>query len=316
MVMTKAKKWFYTVIIGLFLIAGLFINYELDRDFLSQFGFDGFFVIISIGFFIGIKILTEFLFFRVKGVAKYFLGGFALFLIIASILSIFFVRIFKSETLFQEKENVNLTIEKQNREVDQNRGLILSQIYSLEKQVSNKQAMIKELDPTDSKWLRHRYSKDIIKLNTQKLSLLKELKTIKKGEISLTKKETTLHGALNRVFGTKSNTLTLSVNLIFTLIVDGALILLCFGLSFITKEPLKSSPEMVVNNSEKVVNLSFHRPESLVNRLKIAVNDSPLNQNEFAKKKLGISKVALWKIMNGKTKKISSEVEERIKAVV
>ncbi len=341
---TKIKKYLLSIIISLFLLAGLYLNYELDKDFLSQFGFTGFFVIVSIVFFIGIKIISEFLFFRLTGLKKWLVGSFALFVVIGSIISIFFVRIYKSESMFQSKMNINQTIDSKNRVAAQNRLLLINQVKSIEKQIKLKTSMINDLN--DSRWLKYRYAKDIGKLNTQKLVLIKDIRSLKTNEIPVTKKTTSLHSALNIALGYDSKNLTLGVNLLFTIFVDTALILLCFGLSYI----LGSSPVKLINephnkpvkdfsragkmispllnqnvvirkhsiNRDKPVNDRSERQVNLVNlvdKLKKALDSSSLTQDQFAREKLGISKVSLWKILNGKTKTISQPVQERILAI-
>ena len=350
MAMTRAKSISYSLIMGILLTAGLYINYELDHDFLSQFGFSGLFVTVSIIFFISIKILSEFLFFRLAGVTKYLVGVFALFTILLSISSIFFVRIWKSESVFQHTKNLNKSIEKTNNEVDTNRKLLLSQITSLDKQINIKQDIISKLNDTQDRWTIYNYNKQIDKLNTQKIALLNDLKVLKSDKVSIEKKETSLHESLNKAFGTNSNNLTIAVNLLFTLFVDGSLILLCFGLSY-TLSPIQTKKAIEKEETQKEKALPFHnnkvvnlhnqniqprrenenatmRFKTVNNNVNHTVNTSqketdPLNtlqklvnqsnQSDVAKK-LDISRTWLNQVLNGK-KPLSDSVREKIEAL-
>jgi len=348
--MTRAKSITYSLIMGILLIAGLYLNYELDRDFLSQFGFSGLFVTVSIIFFISIKILSEFLFFRLRGITKYLVGVFALFTILLSISSIFFVRVWKSESVFQHTKNLNRSIEKTNNEVDTNRKLLLSQINSLDKQINVKQNIISKLNDTNDRWTIYNYNQQIDKLNTHKMVLLKDLKALKSDKVSIEKKETSLHESLNKAFGTDSNNLTIAVNLLFTLFVDGSLILLCFGLSY-TLSPTQSKRATEKEETQKEKALPFHnnkvvnlynqniqpkhenenaamRFKTVNNNVNHMVNTSqkmidPLNilkahvnqstQSEVAEK-IGVSRVWLNQVLNGK-KPLSDSVKEKIEAL-
>ncbi|MDH5679976.1 MAG: hypothetical protein OEZ36_00195, partial [Spirochaetota bacterium] len=175
MAISNTKKYLYTIILSLLIGIGLYINFELDRDFLSQFGFSGLIVVISIVFFIGIKIISEFFFFRLKGIGKVFTGLFAVSLIVLSITSIFFIRVYKTDTVRQHKESVNLSITKASDEATEYRDTILNQIKSLESQVRTKETQISKLDMKDDKWLIYDYNKKIEKLNAQKIALLGKL---------------------------------------------------------------------------------------------------------------------------------------------
>lgn len=325
MTLTKPKKIFYTMILSCFLVAGLYINFELDRDFLTQFGFSGLFVVVSILFFIGLKIIAEFLFFKLQGVAKYLVGIFALFVIIGSITSIFFIRIYKSESMFQHQQAVNTSIENQKNEMSQNKSLLLSQINSVDEQIKLKMSLIGSLDGENNKWLKHRYNNEINALNAQKTALLDKFSNLKGTSSPIVQKEkvATLHDSLNRVFGVGGDKLTLGVNLIFTIFVDTALLLLIYGIAFVSnaKETRLISPVNrgvlpakreieTINHVDKPVVNDDDDHDGLIEKLA----NSSLTREELSNR-LGISTVALWKITTGKTKSIRPSLREKIEAL-
>ncbi|MDH5679938.1 MAG: hypothetical protein OEZ36_00005, partial [Spirochaetota bacterium] len=157
-------------------------------------------------------------------------------------------------------------------------------------------------------------------------------------------KQATLHEALNRAFGVKADKLTLYVNLAFTVFIDLALLFLIYILSGLwNTQTAKSEPHsgttsdfkgesraMTPGESERSKVVNLHSPVNravnsqgsqssdtdLIGKLKKAVDSSPLNQEDFAREKLGITKPALWKILTGRTKTISQPVRERIREVV
>lgn len=336
MSMSKSKKYVYSIILSLLIGIGLYINFELDRDFLSQFGFSGVIVIISIVFFIGIKIISEFFFFRLKGIGKVMTGLFAVSLIGLSITSIFFIRVYKTDSVRQHKESVNSSISQGKSEATEYRDTILNQIKSLERQVRTKETQFSKLDMKDDKWLIYDYNKKIEKLNAQKIALLGKLPRQTAIKLDDKEKQATLHEALNRAFGVNADSLTLYVNLAFTVFVDLALLFLIYILSGLwntqmaKSEPHNGTTSDLEGESERSKVVNLHSPVKravnsqetmatdyeLIGLLQKAVNESPLKQADFAREKLGITKPALWKIMTGRTKTISQPVRERIREVV
>ena len=106
LLMHKKNKWLATFLIIL-LLTGLYIIYHLQQGFLEHFGFTKSFAIISVLFWDIMKLLMEFLFFRLKGMRKVVIGVLALIILSGSLLSVYSLRIYYSELKFNNATYIN-----------------------------------------------------------------------------------------------------------------------------------------------------------------------------------------------------------------
>lgn len=233
--MNKIKKYLLTAILSFFLINGIYINIILDRDFLAQIGLEGHIILASLIFFIGTKVIAEYFFFSLKGLKKWFVGFYALFIITASILSIFFIRVWKAEKIYSQKESFNSIVQKKNQQRSQKINLYKDRLKELKEQINLKKSLIQKADKIENKWLRHRYNKEINELSKEEKNIFSQYLALINQPIKKEKHKESLQSTLDKTFGHQSKSFLTFVNLILAILVDGSLILLSFGLSYILK---------------------------------------------------------------------------------
>ena len=112
-------KVFYIVLLSMLLLLSLYVNIELDKEFLNQLGLPSNIVLVSILLFVAGKTVSELIFFHLKkwNLTKIIVGMLSLVFIFVSIYSIFLTRLYKSEQMFQKKKQVNNIIEKKKDEI-------------------------------------------------------------------------------------------------------------------------------------------------------------------------------------------------------
>ncbi len=257
--MTQSKNIYLISIIALLLITGLYINFILQKDFLTQQGFDGLLAVICICFFDASKIISEIVFFKMKGLAsKIAIGVFAVILIFLSVYTTFSVRTWKSQLTFYEMESSRKDLNAKNKQIDDRKSRLATQLKSLEEQIHTKREMIQSINSdrrTKNNWLSFQYNKEIDKLNEQKLSLLKKIDSIDQKKILTTDKQISLHKAMSQALGNEGQNLELLTNLMIALVTDGIILFLCFSLSFlISQRELLLSEEQNRENDQTETN--------------------------------------------------------------
>jgi len=330
MKLSIVPKYILLIILVVILSGAVYLTFVLDRDFLTEFGLNGITAIVGLTVVLSGKLLCEFLYFRLKGVGKYLIGSFAFLIIVCTLLSIFFVRVQKSVGTHNHKTEINHILTERDQNLIEDRKLLKEGIVSIESQIKSKQSQITKLDTEKDKWLILRYQKEVGKLNNQKLTLITKMQDIKPLKIKDAQKETSLHSALNQVFGTDPTILTLSVNFLLTIITEGIILVTIFSISLLWSPKTNSIPE---KNSIPVVQKTVYQrqkksiPENntipleeknnewYIQKLEKAFNNAGLSQEKFALEKLGITKMALYKIRTGKTKNISRDVKAQIEAL-
>ncbi|MDH5680198.1 MAG: hypothetical protein OEZ36_01310 [Spirochaetota bacterium] len=226
-------------VISVLLITGLYINFILQKDFLTQLGFDGLLAIICIIFFDASKIISEILFFKMKtAFSRVVIGIFAFLLIFLSVYTTFSVRTWKSELTSQEIESVNLNLKAKNDRVKEARKRLNNQLDSLEEQIKTKREMILALNKDEkskngNKWLAYHYNKDMNRLNQQKVALLKKIEDVDKRKIVRSDTPVSMHKAITNRLGAKGENMEMVINLVIALVTDGIILFLCYGLSFL-----------------------------------------------------------------------------------
>ncbi len=245
------QKALYLTLVCIFLSAGLFINFILQKDFLTQLGFSGLVVVITIIFFDGAKVLSEILFFKIKGFSKVIIGIFAIFLFLISVYSTFAVRNWKARQTFEKVEKVNIHNQESNRDLAKKKARLTNQIKSLEGQINTVQKLISSLNGKKDKWLGLRYQKEITKLNNQKIALLTQMNSLDKSKISVKKRKITLQHAMAESFGSSGEKLSIITNLIIALMVDGIILFLCYNFSYLAVNKTESDPNLLKTKENK-----------------------------------------------------------------
>ncbi len=231
------KKFFSALGLLILLSLALTLNFILQQDYFNQIGFAGIVVFISIILLDTSKVLSETMFFRIKHcIAKYILAVFSIVLLIISAYTTFSVRQHKTYMAHTSIEKDNQSITEKNTSIKQQKQRLQDQISSIDGQIKTKQSLITSLqDDEKGKWLRHRYNKEIDKLDIQKSPLLKEINKLDKQIIPIDKKKVSLQTALALSIGIKAMKIETITNLTIALTIEGIIIFLCYSLSFVLR---------------------------------------------------------------------------------
>ena len=293
------KNTFLIISISVLLLTGLYINFILQKDFLTQIGFEGFLAIICILFFDSSKIISEILFFRMKNfMSRFIVGIFAILLIFLSIYTTFSVRTWKSQQTFKTTENRNMSFKERNKQIEESKQRLTNQLTSLEEQIKMKRDLVHEMNnKNQNKWITFRYNKEINTLNEQKLLLLKKIENLNTEVVFSTKETTTLPQAMIDKLGGKGEELELLINLIIASVTDGIILFLCFGLSFVISQKENQfisfkSPRQDIDN-EKHNEANHYIPSNNITNFNVSNKENILfydDPSQELKKDFTISK--------------------------
>lgn len=231
------KNIFLILIITILLFTGLYINFILQQDFLTQFGFEGYIAILCIIFFDASKVMSEILFFQVRNfITKLSVGLFAFSLIFLSIYTTFSVRTWKSQITIHESKNITLSVKEEEEKAERVKNRVKQQIESLDEQIEIKKSIIISLNKANKSknaWLISVYNKKLDQFTKDKIKLLRELEDIEKAKKTGVHAPLTLTKAMKERLGEKGENLELATNLVIAVLTDSIILFLCFGLSFL-----------------------------------------------------------------------------------
>ncbi len=264
--MTKAKSTALIVLVSILLATGLYINFILQKDFLTKLGFEGLLAIICILFFDASKIISEIVFFNLKSISsKLIIGTFALLLVFLSVYTTFSERTWKSQVKTLEMEDYNHGIQEQNQLIEDSKKRLKSQLNDLDEQIATKRNLITKLKEdsgkNNDKWLLFQYNKEIFqynkeidKLNKDKSVLLARIDKIDKTKVINPKKHYSLKEALKNGLGiVQGENLEVVSNLVIAVVTDGIILFLCFSLSFLAGARVQITIEEVHSSSQPVI---------------------------------------------------------------
>ncbi len=187
------KKIIFTAILGFFLFLGFYINFDLDKEFLSQSNYNKNVLVVTIIFFIGLKALIELYFFSIKKInfTKIITGVFALALVVAGVYAGYLVRTYSAEEQYMTTEAANQDIDRKNKSLDESKKRLQSQIESYDSQIKTIQDKINDTHFTYTGLIRS-YRKEINQINIEKNKLSARLDKIASLYVPFSKKKTTL----------------------------------------------------------------------------------------------------------------------------
>lgn len=175
-------KYIYTSVVVSLLVLGIYISFELQKDFLIQVGLRELLAICLFIFFDGSKIIAEVVFFRISHWIKPVVGVYAILLIIVSAFATGSVRLWKSEeALFQSaQENVQMetTVGTEQSKRTELQRLIDSyylQVQQVEAQITSIQTQINGLDPRRYVTTVRQYQRDIETKQQEKSGFLAKI---------------------------------------------------------------------------------------------------------------------------------------------
>ncbi|GMT49581.1 MAG: hypothetical protein IEMM0008_1120 [bacterium] len=263
--MTKAKSTALIVLVSILLATGLYINFILQKDFLTKLGFEGLLAIICILFFDASKIISEIVFFNLKSISsKLIIGTFALLLAFLSVYTTFSERTWKSQVKSLEMEDYNHAILERNLQIENSKKRLKTQLKSLDEQIDTKRNLITKLkedsNKNNDKWLLFQYNKEIFqynkeidKLNKDKSGLLSQIDTIDRTKVINPKKHYSLKDALkNGIGAVQGENLEIISNLVIAVVTDGIILFLCFSLSFLAGARVQVIKEESHSSSQPV----------------------------------------------------------------
>lgn len=258
------KNLFLVGGIAVFLVLALTLNFILQKDYFAEIGFAGWVITISIILLDGSKILSEIFFFKLKwGPARISLGLFSILLLLLSAYTTFGVRQWKAHQAQLNTEYANSSVLAYNKRIKLAKQRLDKQLESLEKQIQTKESMISALKEDDKgKWLRHRYNKEMSKLNNDKKWLLKKIEDKETQIKPIDNKKVSLSDSLAAAFGMSVQRLETATNIIVALTVEAIIIFLCYSLSY-----------SLNNNTFKFPKISFKRKKKVPNIIESAMLD-------------------------------------------
>lgn len=298
----NTKRLILYIGIFIFLAMALTLNFVLQKDYFMELGFLPWVIVISILLLDGSKILSEIVFFKYKGKTRIYIGIFSAILILLSAYTTFGVREWKSVAAQLKNDNKNNShLVKLNRYKEQ-KSRLDSQFNSLEKQIKVKQDLIASLKKdNNAKWLRHRYNKEIGKLNKEKEKVIAKLEELDKNNKFNFKKAVTLTDALSLSLGIHSENLETLTNAIIAITVEGIIVFLSFSLSHLNTM-YKSDENPNKKKMEDYIDYNKIHANDEVNGLTIRRirKKHDLTQRVMAEK-LGIPRGTLAKVETGRS---------------
>ncbi len=293
--MTKGKSTALIVLVSILLATGLYINFILQKDFLTQLGFEGLLAIVCILFFDASKIISEIVFFNLKSISsKLVIGTFALLLVLLSVYTTFSVRTWKSQMKFQETKDYNHAIQERNQQIENSKQRLRSQMDDLNEQIKTKRNLITKLkedsNKNNDKWLLFQYNKEIFlynkeidKLNKDKSGLMTRIDKVDKTKVINPKKHYSLKEALKKGLGAvQGENLEVITNFVIAVITDGIILFLCFSLSFLAGARIQDIKEKPPLSSQPVTAPSNGDPNKAMNQETLPLTQSiTLNKNPF-----------------------------------
>lgn len=255
----------------LFLLLALTLNFVLQKDYFSEIGFAGWVITISIILLDGSKILSEIFFFKLKwGPSRISLGLFSILLLLLSAYTTFGVRQWKAHQAQLNTDFANSSVLAYNKRIRLAKQRLERQLDSLENQIQTKESMISALQEDDKgKWLRHRYNKEMTRLNNDKKQLIKQIEAKEAQFKPFDKKKVSLSDSLAASFGVSVQKLETATNIIVALTVEAIIIFLCYSLSY-----------SLSNNTFKMPKFNFKRKKKLSGILEASMLDGNNGNNK------------------------------------
>jgi len=307
---SKQKRILAIFGISLLLSLALILNIFLQLDYFKEIGFVLFLALISISLLDISKIVSETMFFKIKKIVpKIILSFFSLLLISISAYTTFSVRQWHSVKSMAIVDTGNKKLTNTNTRLVDRKKRLESQLTSLQSQISTKQAMIKSLPAfgrygRSNKWLKHRYNKEIGKLNNQKTLLLTKIDDVDAKITPVTQQKLSLQQAISSSIGISGLLLETITNLTIAFTVEGIILFLCYSLSYVLKMgqsvDRKGAEEADIENRNRTFFTKEDIGEDIID-LKSIRGDLGLTQADFAKK-MGVTDRTIRRVEKGENK--------------
>ncbi len=189
----KFKISLYIILLLFFLFLGIYINFDLDKEFLSLSNFNQDILVISIIFFLGGKTLSELYFFSIKrwSFTKIATGLFALSLILCGVYASHVTRTYNAEQKYNKIEAQNQDINQKNQALSESKRRLQKELAGLNSQIKTIEEKISQTHFSYIGIIRS-YRNDLKNFEKQKQPLLRQINKIDQQTIPLSKKKITL----------------------------------------------------------------------------------------------------------------------------